>query len=124
MNFVIVEPHSDDAFLSLHAHILKWVGEGSSVHIVTLEDNPRRSIEAAAYAKKAGATWSRQTSAGQLILPLGIKHPDHVSTASSTGSAERLVLPRYAVRNRATGRRTCKRAASRDAGYILLEAAR
>jgi len=81
-NLVIVEPHADDAFLSLHDHILEWVREGNHVCIVTPSSEPRRMREAEAYARKVGADWMEFKSGdilptGQLVLPLGIKHPDH-----------------------------------------------
>jgi len=90
MHFVVVEPHADDAFLSTHGHILSWVKQGHTVHIVTLHmsDNPVRLTEAKAYADKVGAAWTEHNigdgvpsvvlPAGQVILPLGIRHPDHV----------------------------------------------
>ena len=89
-SIVIVEPHADDAFLSTHGHIVKWMRKGHSIHIVTLHmsDNPVRLVEAKAYADKVVAAWTghdvgdgKPTVAlptGQLILPLGIRHPDHV----------------------------------------------
>ena len=60
MHFVVVEPHADDAFLSTHGHILSWVKQGHTVHIVTLHmsDNPVRLTEAKAYADKVGAAWT------------------------------------------------------------------
>lgn len=82
-DFIIVEPHTDDAFLSTHGHILRWIKQGHAVTIVTMPAESRRMREAEAYARKVGADWLPYGGilpAGQLILPLGIRHPDHVST--------------------------------------------
>lgn len=85
MNIVVVEPHSDDAFLSLGWHIENWIRDGHPVHIITLYPVNRRSLlDARDYAKAVDASWTgyeMQTGPmpkqriklppGQLILPLG-----------------------------------------------------
>jgi hypothetical protein len=85
MNFVIVEPHSDDAFLSVGWHIEQWVQAGHNVHIITLYPVNHHSLkDAAAYASAVGASWEGChmkagpmpkerliLPEGQLILPLG-----------------------------------------------------
>lgn len=59
---LIVEPHSDDAWLSLGGHIEKWIKEKRQVHIVTVYGEPdangARWMEAAKYARAMGAGWT------------------------------------------------------------------
>jgi len=84
-SLIVIEPHADDAYLSLDAHIRMWGKEGASVIIVTVEDDSRRNTEAASYASSVGAEWAPYASHflfslkknNQLILPLGIQHPYH-----------------------------------------------
>lgn len=88
----VVEPHSDDAFLSLGGHIEAWAKEGKSVRIVTVYCDKKRAREARAYANAVGADHDylllkegevvrpgdlTPLLFGQAIFPLGIKHPDH-----------------------------------------------
>lgn len=58
---VVVEPHADDAYLSLHGHLVAWRDSGVRVRIVTVygEADPYgpRWAEAAAYARSVGAEW-------------------------------------------------------------------
>lgn len=99
---LVVEPHSDDAFLSLGATIEATVKSGVPVTILTLFPEKatyreKRNEEARAYAEAVGADWvglswlgkgaplptpSRElrqlVSSSQLILPLAILHPDHI----------------------------------------------
>lgn len=107
MNILVVEPHADDAFLSLGAHMEKWVNEGNDVTIATIYSGTKgRGSEAAAYAKAIGADWfglgasevrPRQDdppecatacadlrkaiamlgSFDTICLPVGIRHPEH-----------------------------------------------
>lgn len=86
--YVVVEPHADDAFLSLGAHIEHWVkASGHFVTIVTMRgfmdnDHPKRHEDARNYAAAVGAEWverglNEKMPPGQLILPLAFRHPDH-----------------------------------------------
>lgn len=106
MKTLIVEPHADDAFLSLGAHIERWVKCGDEVMIATAySDTPKRGTEASKYAEAVGATWFGLGAAEvrprrefhpeindayerfsalahdelphRIILPLGIRHPEH-----------------------------------------------
>lgn len=57
-NIVVIEPHGDDAFLSLHQHMVNWVKEGKRVIIVTvLSGTRKRARDSLAYAESIGATW-------------------------------------------------------------------
>jgi hypothetical protein len=103
---LVVEPHADDAFLSVGQHIENWVKQGIRVVIVTVFSATRKRAEdAAAYAKAVGAEWNGLgfvegeplpnnavgasfpdlfpgTDTGkdwQVILPLGITHPEHIA---------------------------------------------
>jgi len=49
-DIIIIEPHCDDAFLSLGWHIEKWKKD-FNITIITVFCNPKRAIEAANYAK-------------------------------------------------------------------------
>jgi hypothetical protein len=98
----VIEPHADDAFLSLHEHLLAWKKGGRDVTIVTIYSNPQRDGEAKAYADSVGAfhaslTITDQSHLGlpprpipplaswplpispddQWVFPLGLQHPDH-----------------------------------------------
>lgn len=80
-----VEPHSDDAFLSIGQHIEDWIALGVSVSIVTLIPVLPASLRnSEAYAKAVGAAWigytylgagapfgKRLKLEGQVVLPLG-----------------------------------------------------
>lgn len=54
---VVVEPHADDAYLSLHSHLHYWTRtKGIPLLIVTLcGANPKRVAEARQYAERHGA---------------------------------------------------------------------
>ncbi len=96
----VIEPHADDAFLSLGGHIEKWVKEGQLVTIVTVFSSTRkRARDAEAYAKAVGARWLglgaiegcivrdaeyalKQWLLGQdygrtYVLPIAVSHPEH-----------------------------------------------
>lgn len=98
----VIEPHVDDAFLSLHAHIQNWVASGETVGIYTVFSNARRQMEGEQYASKVkaqyaslgceegmngleGATkviplskWDTPfRKRDQLVFPIGLQHPDH-----------------------------------------------
>lgn len=109
MRIIIVEPHPDDAFLSLGWHIEK-VWKGEEVIILTVYANERRAQEADAYCTAVGAfhacllleeskmdseiKWVQAPQAlkewldknwdgyGTVLLPLGLQHPDHRRVAS------------------------------------------
>jgi hypothetical protein len=103
----VIEPHVDDAFLSLHEHMIRWIKSGDAVTILAVYSNPRRDKEGEVYAKSIGASfrsltiqeqshlgqpampippfkdWQVSTSASsQIIFPLGLQHPDHVQVRS------------------------------------------
>lgn len=107
MNILVVEPHADDAFLSLGAHMEEWIKNGNDVTIATIYSGTKgRGAEAKAYAEAIGADWfgigavevrPRQDdppecatacaevrkavlmlgSFDTLCLPVGIRHPEH-----------------------------------------------
>jgi hypothetical protein len=92
---VIVEPHADDAFLSLGGHLERWQKAGVAATIVTVFSATRkRGAEALAYANAVGASWVGlgldhgqegldellELPPGNLVLPLGLTHPEHVWT--------------------------------------------
>ncbi|MBB76574.1 MAG: hypothetical protein CMJ75_18875 [Planctomycetaceae bacterium] len=99
MKIVVVEPHADDAILSMGGHIERWVKDGDPVTILTVYGNPKRDAEAKAYAEAVGASHIAlglaegtplEEHAGEfvfpedtvLIFPIGIQHPDHIEVAS------------------------------------------
>lgn len=54
----VVEPHSDDAFLSLGGHIEQWIEQGRKVTILTLVPVKKNSLpNAQEYAARVGADW-------------------------------------------------------------------
>lgn len=52
---VVVEPHADDAFLSLGGHLLRWRADEVPTAIVTVYGDDRRLDEARRYAASVGA---------------------------------------------------------------------
>jgi LmbE family N-acetylglucosaminyl deacetylase len=55
---VAIEPHADDAFLSLGGLLEGWIKMGQKVTIVTVYSGTRkRAADAEAYAKAIGAEW-------------------------------------------------------------------
>lgn len=107
MRRLVVEPHADDAFLSLGAHIEQWTKDSDEVRIMTVLATPKRAEESKAYAHAVGAhhylVFSEEKphdkpltddalshlaefitlqQADVLYLPLGIKHPEHLAVAS------------------------------------------
>ena len=107
--YIVVEPHSDDAWLSLGEHILRWVENGDDVTIVTVFGDDRRMREAALYAHSVGAEhiaiglpeagkglrekWTTEIPKGALdwlpkvpgvlVVPLGLRHPEHIAVSRS-----------------------------------------
>jgi hypothetical protein len=99
----IVEPHADDAFLSLHGHLVgPWKGLVGGIVTVTGDDS--RNGEAATYARAVGilhahlnhrdSKWGQADPIKQvgywgtriclddtLVLPLGLRNPDHRATS-------------------------------------------
>lgn len=98
----IVEPHADDAYLSLGDFITR---HARHVVILTVYSGTRkRGIDARAYASAVGAGWQGSglvesdvglssdavldppdialPSSGTVILPLGIRHPEHRSISA------------------------------------------
>lgn len=118
---VIVEPHADDAYLSLGAHIEQWAATGERVLICTVFSATRhRGDEARAYAQAVGAEWAGlgYTESGvgtgtdqafefdtpppipgdpddRVIFPLGLRHPEHraVSALAPTGTERYVEVP-------------------------------
>lgn len=98
---VVVEPHADDAYLSLGAHIERWTGDGEKVAILTVFSGTRkRAVDAETYAQRVGAYWmglGLVESGGsevvdlpvldlppyrRIIFPLGLHHPEHKAVAA------------------------------------------
>lgn len=91
---LVVEPHADDAFLSLGGHIEQWVKEGRRVKILTVFSGTRkRASDAQAYATAVRAEWEGWGYPEgeplptdlpllpvefQVILPLALTHPEHI----------------------------------------------
>ena len=111
MKILVVEPHPDDAFLSLGWHLEKvWAGDEKT--ILTVYADERRDKEAKAYADAVGAghiclglSESKMDSPTTsikaipelrsklheleaegydlILFPLGLQHPDHIRVAVS-----------------------------------------
>ncbi len=109
----VIEPHSDDAFLSLGWTLRTWIGEGRRVGIVTVHSaETDRAQEAKAYASAIGATWlgldrpstpvrelfrpgavpalpdpllpeELRDPSATRLWPLGLEHPEHVAVAEA-----------------------------------------
>jgi len=124
--FWVVEAHADDAFLSLHDHMVgPWKDE--ELTIVTVFSSERRQREVQEYASRIGARsiWlgypenkSMRSPCcvepsledkleepfqqrDRLILPVGIQHPEHLATAQMSESRRvwrYLDTPGYAKR--------------------------
>lgn len=98
----VIEPHADDAFLSLHDHMVSWLRH-TKLTIVTIYSTDRRDKEGEAYANQIGAEYQSLTikdqshlssppkpippfkywgidvkKEDQLVFPIGLQHPDHV----------------------------------------------
>ena len=94
MTFNIIEPHADDAFLSLGGHIDSWIKKGYMVNIVTVFSGTRkRAVDAEMYAKKMKCSWrglgfiegeplSEEALLlnleGEVIVPLSLTHNEHL----------------------------------------------
>lgn len=102
----LIEPHSDDVYLSLHQHIVSLWKEVPKT-IVTVFSTPKRSLESRSYAEATGCSylslecregggltkrpgevppfseWPLVWRAGDVIIfPLGLQHPDHLAVVS------------------------------------------
>lgn len=108
---IVVEPHSDDAWLSCGQHLLSWT-KTKRVAILTVYGNPRRLREASAFADFVGAShattalpetslglgkdWETELPPGALdellgvsgvvVGPLGLRHPEHLATVAALGA--------------------------------------
>ena len=102
---VVVEPHADDAYLSLHNHIKTWISEGDKVVILTVCSGTRkRKADAQAYADSVKATsiglGFEEGFSGPLLIkqalpvmfepeevhwyiPLGLQNPDHIAVRNA-----------------------------------------
>jgi hypothetical protein len=67
---IVVEPHADDAFLSLGSTIRSWTEFGLTVTIYTVFGNAARLAEARSFAHSIGASW---TSAGLPESGVGLR---------------------------------------------------
>jgi len=127
MKIAVVEPHADDAFLSLGAHMEDWIKKGKEVTIITVYHDIKRGNEAEAYARAIGAEWRgvglpehggglaeafevptpglgwvlREFS--RVYAPLGLQHPEHRAVARALpGAYVYLEIPyAYKLKNRA-----------------------
>jgi len=110
MKIVVIEPHPDDAFLSLGWH-LEEVWKEHEKLIITVYANEARNKEAETYARTIGAEHIglklvesdmnsvstiravpelvkqlkeiRLTTDSLVIFPLGLQHPDHLRVAAT-----------------------------------------
>jgi len=103
MKYMVIEPHADDAFLSLGGHIKRWIKWGDEVEIVTVYGTPKRAAEAEAYAHSVGAShsWMGYEECGSMdgtpaiiasipakkdwaiICPLGLRHAEHYAVTEA-----------------------------------------
>ncbi len=118
MRRIVVEPHADDAAISLAAHLRRWVDAGDAVTIVTVYGAETRLSEARAYAEAIGAEAVTLgvpeagggpgegvaaldpdyladalaiVGAGVTYWPLGVGHPEHAALAALAPAG----APRY-----------------------------
>lgn len=118
----VVEPHADDAWLSLGQHLLGWRERNLAVEILTVYGNPTRLREARSYAAYVGAIhrslgvpegdlglageWMTELPSaarvvlasltGRVIGPLGLQHPEHRAVAAALPQAQRYIEQPYA----------------------------
>jgi hypothetical protein len=92
---IIIEPHADDAFLSLGGHIEKWNKQETTKIITVFSGTRKRAIDASLYSKEVGSLWSGlgldetkdsfdlellKKLIGEeddLFIPLALTHPQH-----------------------------------------------
>jgi hypothetical protein len=113
----VIEPHADDAFLSLGWSIRTWVRQGQEVEVVTVfSADERRARESAAWAASIGAAWSGLGYDGYVgewradfpvvplatpllpvqmlesdacrVWPLGLENSEHVAVAAQAGETD------------------------------------
>ena len=102
----VIEPHADDAFLSLGGHIARWIKKDIPVKIITVFATEKRAAEAKAYADSVGADheWLGYEEAGDMddckygdielpefrnslvYVPLGLRHREHYKVAAAAFS--------------------------------------
>ena len=104
---IVVEPHADDAFLSMGHHLENWRKDGHITCIITVFSGTRkRAKDAEAYAKAIKAQWfgcgfveqeeisevaikdfvnlytrhmqGLNSSPFELYIPLALTHPEHI----------------------------------------------
>ena len=119
----LIEPHPDDVFMSLHAHITTlWKDIPKT--IVTVTGSGDRIKEAEDYARSVGclymslgyedSNWGssnipRELSIGhddpehQFIFPLGLRHPDHKRVAELAPKSALFYLDAYYVQCETNG---------------------
>jgi len=115
-SLLVIEPHPDDAWLSLGGH-LKSLWDDYDVTILTVFSNDRRKVEAENYAKSIGAESIvmgleetdmlektgpssipglrkilKRFKRAQKVFPVGLQHPDHFSVASYASNSDWLYL--------------------------------
>lgn len=123
---VVVEPHADDAFLSLGGHIAAWVADGRQVTILTVYSGTRnRADDAEAYADAVGAAWRGlgvvesdpgldsgaevpepprvRRPAAWVVAPLGLQHPEHRAVRDATVADAWYVEIPYAYKTKLAG---------------------
>lgn len=151
MRILVVEPHPDDAYLSLGWHLENlWVDRHRL--IVSVYCDKRRSAEAAVYAETIGADSSclglpesrMDSDPGRLrripelleyldheiqpddevLFPLGLQHPDHLRVAASrTPGAFRYLDTPYQAKQK-LGTELLKKAAGMSIRSIIYPGAR
>jgi hypothetical protein len=114
----VIEPHADDAFLSLGWSIRKWSHEGRHVGIVTVYTSEAYRVkETQLWAEAIGAEWHglghdqpasewfgttdtvpplpapllpapMMSPSSCRIWPLGVQHPDHIIVAGSAPAGD------------------------------------
>jgi hypothetical protein len=113
----VIEPHCDDAFLSLGWSIRTWVQEGRHVEVVTVfSADERRARESQSWAQSIGAGWSGLGYEGYVgewrpefpvvplarpllppimreadtcrIWPIGLENPEHLAVAEMAADAD------------------------------------
>jgi hypothetical protein len=99
IDIIVVEPHADDVYLSLHEHMVRWKKLGREITILTVQSAVKnRASEARTYADTIGVKWiglgfdygelpekidfslvpGYDPEKSRIISPLGLQHPDHI----------------------------------------------
>ena len=88
----VVEPHVDDAYLSLHQHITDWIRWGEEVTIASIFSGTRdRAQEAIAYATAVGARWVGYGFDERISKSAPFRQPFHFRSPAGRGREEHLV---------------------------------